>query len=111
MLLGLFLFCLKNTLVFRNMLNLGLITPLTIILFMKKTLLLVFAFLSCISVFSQNEYFLPKKNLNSQIPSPQQFLGYPIGSHHTRYDKIVEYMRVLEKASDRIKVVSIGETN
>ena len=78
---------------------------------MKKTLLLVFALLSCISVFSQNEYFLPKKNLNLQIPSPQQFLGYPIGSHHTRYDKIVEYMRVLEKASDRIKVVSIGETN
>ena len=78
---------------------------------MKKTLLLVFALLSCFSVFSQNDYFLPKKSLNPQIPSPQQFLGYPIGSHHTRYDKIVEYMRVLEKASDRIKVVSIGETN
>jgi hypothetical protein len=111
MLLGLFLFWSKNTLVIRNMLNLGLITPLTIILFMKKTLLLVFALLSYISVFSQNDYFLPKKSLNPQIPSPQQFLGYPIGSHHTRYDKIVEYIRVLEKASDRIKVVSIGETN
>ena len=78
---------------------------------MKKILLLILILILPQLGISQNDYFLPKKNLNPQIPSPQQFLGYPVGSHHTRYDKIVEYMRVLEKASNRIKVVNIGETN
>ena len=92
------------------MLKLGLnasLTPYS----MKKIFLFLFATIYYSSVFSQNEYFLPKKDLNPQITSPQQFLGYPIGSHHTRYDKIVEYMRVLEKSSNRVKVVTIGETN
>lgn len=93
------------------MFNLAKIIPVSSNIFMKKILLLSWAILLYFTGFSQNEYYLPKKNLNLQIPTPEQFLGYPIGSHHTRYDKLVEYMRVLEKASNRVKVVTIGETN
>jgi Zinc carboxypeptidase len=64
-----------------------------------------------LQLFGQSEYFFGKKKFNQNIPSPEQFLGYPIGSHHTRYDKIVEYMTLLSKVSNRVKVQKIGETN
>ncbi len=78
---------------------------------MKKFNSLLFILLLNCNLFSQNSYFLPGKNLNSAIQSPEQFLGYPIGSQHTRYDKLVEYMHYLAKSSDRVQVQKIGETN
>lgn len=78
---------------------------------MKKIIgLFLFLFTNSI-LFSQNNYFLPNKILNPSIKSPEQYLGYPIGSHHTRYDKIVEYMHYLESVSDRVLVQKMGETN
>ncbi len=78
---------------------------------MKKLLLLII----CISIFStahsQNEYFFPNKTFNTAVPTPSEFLGYEIGSHHTRYDKLVEYMNMLATKTDRVKVEKIGETN
>lgn len=44
------------------------------------------------------------------IPSPEEFLGYPIGSLHTRHDRIVEYMKVLAESSDRATYQEIGRT-
>ena len=78
---------------------------------MKKIFLLFILLSVCFSVFSQNDYFLPKKKLNPAIPTPEAFFGYPIGSHHTRWDKIVEYMKELDRVSDRVSVQRIGETN
>ncbi len=69
--------------------------------------------LICLPILSlaQAEYFYPTaKSLNPKIPTPQQFLGYPIGSHHTRHDKIVEYFKVLDQLSDRFVVEEIGKT-
>ena len=69
---------------------------------MKKLLTFVyFLGISAIS-FAQTDYFFPKKQLNPTIPTPEQFLGYGIGSHHTRHDKLVEYMRELDRVSDRV---------
>ena len=76
---------------------------------MKNILLCLFLGIFHFS-FAQNDYFLPAKKLNPTIPSPEQFLGYPIGSHHTRWDKIVEYMKELDRLSDRVTVQRIGET-
>lgn len=59
----------------------------------------------------QADYFYPTtKNFNSAIPTPEQFLGYPIGSHHTRHDKIIEYFKTLDQLSDRVSVEEIGKT-
>jgi hypothetical protein len=61
--------------------------------------------------FAQPDYFYPAaKQINKNIPTPEEFLGYPIGTHHTRYDKIIEYFKVLDKASDRFVVEEIGST-
>jgi hypothetical protein len=77
---------------------------------MKKSLLLLLILGYFNSLFAQNSYFFPNKRLNPVIPSPEQFLGYAIGSHHTRHDKLVEYMKELDRVSDKVSVQKIGET-
>ena len=70
-------------------------------------------FLLCLSFFSnaQTDYYFPfPKKLNASIPTPEEFLGYPIGTHHTRHDKIVEYIKTLDRLSDRFVVEEIGST-
>ncbi len=60
---------------------------------------------------SQASYFYPTATaLNKNIPTPEAFLGYPIGSHHTRHDKIVEYFKLLDQLSDRFTLEEIGQT-
>jgi len=60
---------------------------------------------------AQNDYFFPEGTIfNSSIPSPEQFLGYPIGTLHTRHDAILSYFRELARISDRARLDTIGET-
>jgi hypothetical protein len=60
---------------------------------------------------AQSSYFFPKAtNLNAKIPTPEQFLGYPIGTYFTRHDQVIAYFKALEKVSDRVHVQSIGKT-
>lgn len=77
---------------------------------MLKRLLLVAALLP-LFVTAQTPYFFPGKTFNPTIQSPEQFLGYPIGSHHTRYDRMLAYLRYLDGVSDRMTITGIGETN
>jgi hypothetical protein len=62
--------------------------------------------------FSQAGYFYPDVtgSMNPSVPTPEKFLGYPIGSQHTRHDKIVEYIKELSKVSNRVSFQIIGET-
>jgi hypothetical protein len=78
---------------------------------MRKILGLAFLLFFSKNISAQNNYFFPNKTLGAAIPSPEKFMGYPIGSNHTRYDKMVEYMRELDKASDKVTVQKFGETN
>ncbi len=60
---------------------------------------------------AQNEYFFPQgQTFDPGIPSPEEFLGYPIGTFNTRHDKIVAYMQELARLSDRATYQSIGMT-
>lgn len=60
---------------------------------------------------AQNDYFFDSDaRFDERIPSPEQFLGYPIGTLHTRHDAIVAYMRELARLSDRAVLDTIGET-
>lgn len=60
---------------------------------------------------AQNGYYFPKAEaLDTKIPSPEQFLGYPIGSYYTRHELVVAYLRELAKHSDRVHVQGIGKT-
>ncbi len=69
---------------------------------MRSIRLILLFFISNHTIFAQNNYFFSNKKFNPSVPSPEAFLGYEIGSHHTRYDKLVEYMYVLAKTSNRV---------
>ncbi len=57
------------------------------------------------------EYFFPEgTTFAANIPSPEEFLGYEIGSFHTRHDRIVSYMQELARLSDRATYQEIGMT-
>ena len=70
----------------------------------------------CIIFFStqvnaQDYYFKEYQPFNSQIPSPEEFLGYPIGDYHTRHDLVVAYMEKLAELSDKASLYIYGKTN
>ena len=44
------------------------------------------------------------------IKSPEEFLGYPIGTYVTRSDRVVAYFQELARLSDRATYQSIGQT-
>ena len=79
---------------------------------MKKTLLLFF-FVS-FSFTAQKidlNYYLPKDvTYNKNIPTPKSVIGHEVGEWHVTHDKLVEYMKTLAKASDRISIENRGTT-
>ncbi len=78
--------------------------------FQTSLWLIVFCCFS-IKTTAQNNYFYPNTgSFDPKVPSPEQFLGYPIGSHFTRHDMIVAYFKELARVSDKVHVQTIGKT-
>ena len=78
---------------------------------MYKSLITILALVLSINLFSQPAYFYPTEtNFDPAIPTPEQFLGYAIGTHHTRHDQVVNYLRELDRLSDRLFVKNLGVT-
>ncbi|MCP3930894.1 MAG: zinc carboxypeptidase [Bacteroidetes bacterium] len=80
---------------------------------MQKSTYFFFCFVAiffCTPAFSQDYFLKDKGPFNADIPSPEVFLGYPIGSHHTRYDQIVAYFKELAEFSDKASFAQYGTT-
>ena len=76
-----------------------------------KYILIACILLLSFSAICQQDYFYPEAgNFDPAIPTPEKFLGYPIGFQHTRHDKIVEYFKELDRLSDRVKIKELGYT-
>ena len=75
-----------------------------------KYLLTLFSLIS-LNVSAQ-KYFTEKyEPYSSEIESPESFLGYPIGSEHTRHDNIISYFKNLADKSDRAILKFYGKTH
>jgi len=73
---------------------------------------LLFALLFCsTTLFGQNYFFKKYQPFNESVPSPEEFLGYGIGEHHTRHDLIVAYLEKLAEVSDRASIYQYGKTH
>ncbi len=73
--------------------------------------LLLATLVSLSPAHAQNSYYFPTaQQFDDKVPSPQQFLGYEIGSHYTRHDQLVAYFNELARVSDRVKVEVIGKS-
>ena len=77
---------------------------------MRNHLLLLF-FLGTLAVSAQDYFTKAYKPFNSEIPSPEQFLGYGIGDYHTRHDRIVAYFEKLATVSERAHLMDYGRTH
>ncbi len=79
---------------------------------MKKLLLLFL--ITSFSISAQQvdlSYYLPKDvTYNSVIPTPKSVIGHEVGEWHVTHDKLVEYMKALAAASDRISIEDRGRT-
>ena len=70
------------------------------------------AFLFCTISLNAQDYFYKKFHpFKAEIPSPEAYLGYPIGAHHTRHDRIVGYLELLSQVSDRATLQDYGRTH
>ena len=76
---------------------------------MKKIILLSLLFIS--TIYSQDYYFSKYAPFDSEIMSPEEFLGYPVGEMHTRHDLIVSYLDYLSNVSDKADMFSYGKTH
>src|ERR1700728_3644179 len=65
----------------------------------KRLLLISFLFVGAVAARGQG------------VPSPQQFLGYALGSHFTPHDKIVAYFQEVARAApDKMLLKEYGRT-
>ncbi|MDH3698043.1 MAG: M14 family zinc carboxypeptidase, partial [Flavobacteriaceae bacterium] len=77
---------------------------------MRSILAIALLFCSA-SLFAQDYFFKKFHPFNPDIPSPEEYLGYGIGDHHTRHDRIVGYLEALATASDRASIYEYGRTH
>lgn len=49
-------------------------------------------------------------SVKGQVKSPDEFLGYSLGSKFTPYDKVLDYFNYLGKSGKNIKVISYGKS-
>ena len=65
---------------------------------------LICTFICINSIVAQDYYYKEKAPFNLDIPTPEAFLGYEIGEHHTRHDLIVAYLVKLAEVSNRASI-------
>lgn len=79
---------------------------------MKKFIIFFTLSFCALNAYTQNDYFFPTGvTFDPTIPSPEQFLGYPVGDWHTRHDRIVSYFQELARVSPKAHFQIIGYTN
>ncbi|MDR1667832.1 MAG: hypothetical protein LBS03_09120 [Bacteroidales bacterium] len=79
---------------------------------MKRSILFLLAILlASTQVRAQDEYYFGGRGrLNPAIPTPESFFGFQIGKSLVRYDKVVEYFRLLAEKSDRATLEVFGHS-
>lgn len=63
------------------------------------------------ALHSQNYFYENYQPFDKGIQSPEDFLGYGIGEHHTRHDLIVAYMEKLAELSEKATLTEYGRTH
>lgn len=80
---------------------------------MKKTIITSLILLFSVSNIAQEvdlNYYIPEETYNPNIPTPKEVIGHEVGEWHVTHDKLVEYMKALSNASDRISIEDRGKT-
>jgi len=78
---------------------------------MRQLLVLLLTFIAFIGKAQQLDYYLPKNvTYNPAIPTPASVIYHEVGQWHVTHDRLVNYMKAVDAASDRISLVTTGLT-
>ncbi|MEY4931496.1 MAG: hypothetical protein RI909_2220, partial [Bacteroidota bacterium] len=81
---------------------------------MKRSFLLaVFSVATALALSAQTDlpyYLPPNTQYDPAIPTPQSVIGHHVGEWHITHDRLVNYMKALDQASDRITLEQTGLT-
>ncbi|MBL4605324.1 MAG: zinc carboxypeptidase [Flavobacteriaceae bacterium] len=81
---------------------------------MKKIIVALLFLSFSFSITAQKvdlNYYIPSnESYSTTIPTPKEVVGHEVGEWHITHDKLVEYMKALAKASDRISIEDRGRT-
>ncbi|MCW3087336.1 MAG: zinc carboxypeptidase [Sediminibacterium sp.] len=78
-----------------------------------RKLLLIFSLcvLSIVTKAQDLNYYLPKNvTYNAAIPTPKSIIGHEVGEWHVTHDRLVNYMKAIDAASDRVTLQPLGLT-
>lgn len=77
-----------------------------------RNLLLASLLVLSVSVHAQElGYYLPKNvTYNAAIPTPSSVIGHEVGEWHVTHDRLVNYMKAVDAASDRVTLQQLGTT-
>lgn len=56
-------------------------------------------------------YYLPDIEYNSDIPTPEEFLGFQIGEWHISHDQLWAYCKEIAQKSDRVKLTEYARSH
>jgi hypothetical protein len=77
----------------------------------KKSVFILASLFISVYNFAQDEYYFGGLGkLNPAVPTPESFFGFRIGTSLVRYDKVVEYFRLLADKSDRVSLQVFGKS-
>ena len=77
-----------------------------------RNLLLASLLVLSVSLQAQElSYYLPKNvRYNTSIPTPASVIGHEVGEWHVTHDRLVNYMKAIDAASDRVTLQQMGTT-
>src|SRR5690242_3639442 len=80
-------------------------------MYMRLLWLLLILFIGSELSAQPLSYYLPKEfSYDSSIPTPSKIIGHEVGEWHVTHDRLVQYMRALDQASDRATLIETGKT-
>lgn len=78
---------------------------------MNRLLIAVLLFISISAKSQQLSYYLPTSvSYNNAIPTPKSIVGHEVGEWHVTHDRLVNYMKAVDAASDRVSLTVTGTT-
>ena len=85
---------------------------------MKPTFTLFFFLLLCLQLLAQGPVLVDEKRFpldpqltyDANIPSPEQYFGYKLGAEFTLYAHTVNYVKELDRLSDKVTLHQYGST-
>jgi hypothetical protein len=81
-------------------------------LFIVAAVLVTIGFTSiCISGDTESKPFIEGAEFDKNIPTPESVIGFGVGQKAVTYEQLVKYLKVLEKASERVKLYEYGKTH